>query len=79
MNVFLILAFLFFIGSTVGWVLELFYRRIISTKEWINPGFLVRTLFTVIWFWNMCILFIIWNRYKWNNISLYNGTFSYCH
>ncbi len=41
MNVFLILAFLFFIGSVAGWILELFYRRIISGKEWINPGFLV--------------------------------------
>lgn len=41
MNLFLTLAFLFFIGSISGWVLELFYRRMISTKEWINPGFLV--------------------------------------
>lgn len=41
MNVFLILAFLFFIGSIVGWILELFFRRIISKGEWINPGFLV--------------------------------------
>lgn len=41
MNLFLTLAFLFFIGSMVGWVLELIYRRIISKKDWINPGFLV--------------------------------------
>lgn len=41
MNVFLILAFLFFIGSIAGWVMELFFRRIISTGKWINPGFLV--------------------------------------
>lgn len=41
MNLFLTLAFLFFIGSISGWVLELFYRRLISNKEWINPGFLV--------------------------------------
>ena len=41
MNVFLALAFLFFIGSMGGWVLELFYRRIISKGKWINPGFLV--------------------------------------
>lgn len=41
MNVFLTLAFLFFIGSMIGWVLELFFRRIISKGEWINPGFLV--------------------------------------
>ena len=41
MNVFLILAFLFFIGSMIGWVLELFYRKMISERKWINPGFLV--------------------------------------
>lgn len=41
MNVFLALAFLFFIGSVGGWILELFYRKIISKGKWINPGFLV--------------------------------------
>lgn len=30
MNLFLTLAYLFFIGSVLGWVLELFYRRFIS-------------------------------------------------
>ena len=43
MNAFLTLAFLFFIGSVLGWVLELFYRTFISTSNpehhWINPGF----------------------------------------
>ena len=41
MNLFLTIAFLFFIGSVSGWVLELFYRRFVSSKQWINPGFLV--------------------------------------
>ena len=41
MNLFLALAFLFFIGSMGGWLLELFYRKIISKGKWINPGFLV--------------------------------------
>ena len=43
MNLFLTLAFLFSIGSTFGWVLELFYRRFVSgvntEHKWINPGF----------------------------------------
>ncbi len=42
---FLILTFLFMIGSMTGWVIELFFRRFISAKnperKWINPGFLV--------------------------------------
>lgn len=41
---FLIITFLFMVGSMSGWVLELFFRRFISTKnpqrKWINPGFL---------------------------------------
>ena len=39
MNVALVLAFLFYIGSTFGWLLELFFRKCVA-KKWINPGFL---------------------------------------
>ena len=41
MNLFLTILFLFFLGSSFGWVLELFYRRLFSAKKWLNPGFLV--------------------------------------
>jgi len=41
----LILAFLFFIGSIIGWLLEVVFRRFFSgnnpDRKWINPGFLV--------------------------------------
>ena len=40
MNLFLELMFIFYIGCTLGWVIELFFRRIVHGK-WINPGFLV--------------------------------------
>ena len=40
MSLFLIFVFLFYVGSSVGWVLELFYRRF-EHKKWVNPGFLV--------------------------------------
>ena len=43
MSVFLTLAYLFFIGSVFGWVLELFFRKFFSSSnpehKWINPGF----------------------------------------
>ena len=39
MNTLLRLSLLFFVGCTLGWVLELFFRRIVH-KKWINPGFL---------------------------------------
>lgn len=41
---FLLLAFLFYIGSTLGWIAELLFRRFkLSNKDhcWVNPGFLI--------------------------------------
>ena len=44
MNNVLIFAFLFFIGSCLGWCMEVFFRRFFSKanpeRKWINPGFL---------------------------------------
>ena len=31
---------LFVIGSLIGWVIELLFRRFVSQKKWMNPGFL---------------------------------------
>lgn len=58
MNVFLALAFLFFIGSIGGWVLELFYRRAISKGKWINPGFLVGPYLPLYGF-GLCTFYLI--------------------
>ena len=38
-RIFLHLSFLFIFGSILGWILELFFRRIVH-KKWVNPGFL---------------------------------------
>lgn len=44
MNSFLIYAFMFFVGSLLGWCLEVVFRKFFSNKnpdrKWINPGFL---------------------------------------
>lgn len=40
MSKFLVFVFIFFIGSIFGWILEIFFRRIVH-KKWVNPGFLV--------------------------------------
>lgn len=37
---FLIAAFLFFVGSVIGWCIEVVFRRLFTAKKWINPGFL---------------------------------------
>ena len=60
MNELLILAFLFFIGSTFGWILELFFRRFISTKKWINPGFLTGPYLPIYGF-GLCTLYVLGN------------------
>ncbi len=39
-DILLVALFLFFIGSTLGWVLEVLFRRFFTAKKWINPGFL---------------------------------------
>lgn len=40
MQIFAIIATLFVIGSLVGWIIEVFFRRFFSRKKWMNPGFL---------------------------------------
>ncbi len=54
-------AFLFLFGGAVGWIIELFFRRFISQKKWVNPGFLTGPFlplygFGTIGFYFMCSL-----------------------
>ena len=41
MKYLVIISTLFVIGSLVGWIIELFFRRYVSQHKWMNPGFLV--------------------------------------
>ena len=41
MKYLVIISTLFVIGSLLGWVIELFFRRFVSQKKWMNPGFLL--------------------------------------
>ena len=43
MKYLVIISTLFVIGSLLGWCIELFFRRYVSQKKWINPGFLTGT------------------------------------
>lgn len=62
LNVFLILAYLFFLGSLFGWVLELFFRKFFSTSnpehKWINPGFCVGP-YVPLYGTGLCILYVL--------------------
>lgn len=43
MNLFLIVLqylYLFMIGALAGWILEVVWRRVMSARSWVNPGFL---------------------------------------
>ncbi len=70
MNLFLTLAFLFFIGSITGWVVELLFRRFVSSsnpeRKWINPGFCTGP-YLPIYGIGLCVYFLI--------ASLENKTF----
>ena len=62
MKLFLTLAFLFFIGSVSGWVIELLYRRFISAsnpkRKWVNPGFCTGPYLPLYGF-GLCFLYLI--------------------
>ncbi len=61
MSFLLTLAYLFFIGSTVGWCVELLFRRYISNanpeRKWINPGFCVGP-YLPLYGSGLCILYL---------------------
>lgn len=58
MSTFLIAAFLFFVGSLLGWCLEVVFRRFFSAKKWINPGFLAGPYLPLYGF-SLCLLYFM--------------------
>ena len=59
MGIFLILAYLFFIGSVIGWGLELLYRNLKRPRQKIvNPGFCTGPYLPIYGF-GLCILYLL--------------------
>jgi hypothetical protein len=62
MNFILTLAYLFFVGSISGWVLELFFRKWFSSSnpehKWINPGFCTGPYLPIYGF-GLCALYLL--------------------
>lgn len=53
------LLLLFFIGSMVGWALEIFFRRFYAPgKKWVNPGFLTGPWLPIYGF-GACTLYLL--------------------
>ena len=82
MNLVLELAFLFFMGSLAGWVLEVLFRRFISSanpeRRWINPGFCTGPYIPLYGF-GLCLMYLIASLEKrsvidspvWNKVVLF--------
>ena len=79
MNILLTLAYLFFIGSVLGWVLELLYRNLTQKHEkWVNPGFCTGPYLPIYGF-GLCALYLLASleQYSmianplWNKIMLF--------
>ena len=62
MNIFLQFIFIFYMGCTLGWILELFFRRIVHGK-WVNPGFLIGPYLPIYGF-GLAILTVIYLIFK---------------
>ena len=62
MDLFLVLAFLFFCGSLIGWSIEVIWRRFFSKanpeRKWINPGFLTGP-YLPLYGLSLCVLFLL--------------------
>lgn len=61
-KIFLTFSFLFFVGSVTGWILELLFRRFVSSanpeRKWINPGFCVGP-YVPLYGFGLCVLYLI--------------------
>ena len=72
MNLFLKLAFLFFMGSVAGWLMEVLFRRFVSRAnpehKWINPGFCTGP-YLPLYGCGLCLMFLIAYLEKWNFIE----------
>lgn len=59
MSLLLTLAYLFFIGSVLGWVMELLFRNLTAgSKKWVNPGFCTGPYLPIYGF-GLCILYLL--------------------
>lgn len=69
MSIFLTLAYLFFIGSILGWCLELLFRNLTQKREKIvNPGFCTGPYLPIYGF-GLCVLYLLASLEQYSLIS----------
>lgn len=69
MNIILSVLFIFYIGCSVGYIMELFFRRAVS-GNWVNPGFLVGPYLPIYGF-GLCALtgiYLLFYNVNWPSI-----------
>ena len=73
MNYFLNFVFIFYIGATSGWILELIFRRIVHHK-WVNPGFLIGPYLPIYGFGlvSLTVIYLLFNNLKIPSILVIN-------
>jgi len=59
-------SFLFFVGGTIGWVIELFFRRFVSQHKWVNPGFLTGPILPLYGF-GLAAFYLFSNMIPWQS------------
>ncbi len=55
LEIFLTIISLFVLGSVMGYIIELFWRRFVSQHRWVNPGFLVGPYLPIYGFGTVCL------------------------
>ena len=68
MGIFITLLTFFFIGGLFGFVLELFFRRFVSQKRWVKPGFLAGP-FIPLYGFGFAVLYAFDAFIPWESIS----------
>ncbi len=69
MSILLTLAYLFFIGSVLGWVLELLFRNLTQPgQKWVNPGFCTGP-YLPIYGVGLCVLYLLASLEQFNLIQ----------
>lgn len=67
MSITLQFIFIFYMGCTLGWILELFFRRIVHGK-WVNPGFLIGPYLPIYGF-GLAIMTALYLLFKDSNLN----------
>lgn len=67
MDILITIIFLFIVGSSFGYIGEVFFRRFVSMHKWINPGFMKGPWLPIYGF-GVVILYSVNNIFMWSGL-----------